>query len=127
MTVIRKTDAQISVYCSPGWFSHNLYGSMFTVEIEADQITLQIDMSSNRRTRNKQSDRYTDAEHLEEHASKLQRVEIHDTQIIERWGRRAALTADCSLRLLFAKAPPETYNVEQQVETDRLVLKVISR
>ncbi|MFC2027122.1 hypothetical protein ACFLU3_00385 [Chloroflexota bacterium] len=79
---LRKTSSGVSVTYSTGNFSNNLTGTNFTVEATDEIIRVGIDLSSNLRVRNKQSNCYFDANELAKDHSLLKSLRIDGSKII---------------------------------------------
>jgi len=79
---LRKTSAGVSVTYSTGNFSNNLTGMNFAIEVKDGIIKVSIDLSSNLRVRNKESNCFFDANEFAEDHALLKSLQIDDEQTI---------------------------------------------
>jgi len=81
--ILRKTAAHVSITYSHGNFSNNLNGTDFLLHESENEILLTVDLSSNLRVRNKESNCYSDAIELARDHSTLDMLQIDEQQIID--------------------------------------------
>lgn len=79
---LRKTSSPISITYSKGDFSNNLLGTNFKVDNSHENIVFSIDLSSNNKVRNKDTNSYYDVNDLLIKHSELETLQIFENKII---------------------------------------------
>jgi hypothetical protein len=80
---LRKGSSHVHVTYRNGGFTNNLWGREFTLEDRDNTLVLGIDMSSNLRVRNKQSNAYLDAAELAEQWNEVEFIQLESDLVLE--------------------------------------------
>jgi hypothetical protein len=78
---LRATRAAVDVQYSDGDYSNNLVGTDFALQDDATTTLLSVDLSSNIRTRHRESNSFLDAEEFARKPVSLKSVHIADAQV----------------------------------------------
>lgn len=80
---LKKLETEITVNYADSGYTNDLFGSSFTVGDLGDSVILSIDLASNFRVRNTDSNRYADACELVENQSILESIQIDDEDLTD--------------------------------------------